>query len=137
MGTLFLYSQMKKIVWIIISVFLLTNCSTSQEKKAANVGQHYLDAVGNYNFDEARKYVTESSLPIIDRMEDFVDMAPEDEVKKNLPVTVNLQQISLNQDTALLIFETKSPLYTHTGSVYLVKNGKKWEVDLPKSFPEK
>lgn len=113
----------------------LLSCQNRQENYAQEVAQQYLESVGNYKFEEARVFVTDSSQMFISRMVKVVEMMSEEDIEKNLPVEVIIKQVTINQDTALVNFDTQSPLYTHNGNIYLVRQkGKKWLVDLPKSF---
>lgn len=128
---------MKRLSYIVVSIIIFAACSITPDKEVAKVAQKYLDAAGNYKFDQAREYVTDSSQYIIDIMENFTDLMPEEDIKKNLPVQVTLGQISIIKDTARVEFVTKSPIYTHENNIFLVKNGEKWEVDLSKSFTDK
>lgn len=130
---------MKKQLFIILGFCLiLFSCQINQEAKIKNVAQNYLEAVGNYKFDEGRSFVTDSSQIVIDRMVNIVKVMSEEDKEKNLPVEIIIKQVTIEQDTALVNFDTKSPLYTHNGNVYLIKqNGGKWLVDLRKTFPKK
>ena len=130
---------MKKQLFIILGFCLiLFSCQINQEAKIKNVAQNYLEAVGNYKFEEGRSFVTDSSQIVIDRMVNIVKIMSEEDREKNLPVEITIKQVTIDKDTALVNFDTKSPLYTHNGNVYLIKqNGGKWLVDLRKTFPKK
>ena len=121
--------------FILVLAITLLSCQNNQESQVREVAQQYLEAVGNYKFEEGRAFVTDSSQNFIDRMTNVVKMMTQEDLEKNLPVTVTIKQFSINQDTALVNFDTQSPLYTHNGNIYLVRQTNNiWLVDLPKSF---
>lgn len=126
---------MKKFIFLLMTVLFLTSCSINQEKEVQKIAQTYLDAVGNYHFDEARNFVTDSSFAMISMMENFLKQVPKEEIVKNLPVTTTISNVSVSNDTATVSFTTKSPLYQHEGMIKLIKTNRKWQIDLPLSFP--
>ena len=126
----------KRIFFIIVFALVMFSCQNRQEDQVKAVAQQYLETVGNYKFEEARVFVTDSSQFFIDRMINVVKLMPEEDIEKNLPVEVTIKQITINQDTAKVNFDTKSPLFTHNGDIYLVRQkGRKWLVDLRKTIP--
>ncbi len=130
---------MKKLLFIVFGFCLiLFSCQINQEAKIKEVAKNYLEAVGNYKFEEGRSFVTDSSQIVIDRMVSIVKVMSEEDKEKNLPVEIIIKQVTIDKDTAFVNFDTKSPLYTHNGNVYLIKQGGgKWLVDLRKTFPKK
>ena len=126
----------KQLVFIIALVLTVFSCQNMQENQVKEVAQQYLEAVGNYRFEEGRTFVTDSSYSYIDRMINVVKSMNKEDIEKNLPVEVTIKQVTINQDTALVNFDTHSPLFSHNGNIYLVRQkDKKWLVDLSKSFP--
>ncbi len=130
---------MKKLLFIVFGFCLiLFSCQINQEAKIKEVAKNYLEAVGNYKFEEGRSFVTDSSQIVIDRMFSIVKIMSEEDKEKNLPVEIIIKQVTIDKDTAFVNFDTKSPLYTHNGNVCLIKQkGGKWLVDLRKTFPKK
>lgn len=138
-NSLFNNKTMKKTI-ILLAFFTLSGFLWScggNESKVRDCAQQYLDAAGNFRFDEARDFITEESNSKITIMENFLKMIPENEIQRNLPVTNTIQNIVIEGDTATVNFESKSPLHTNNNTIKLVKKGHKWLVDLNLSIPEK
>ena len=128
---------MKKQLFIILGLSLILFSCHNKEDQVKEVAQNYLEAVGNYRFEEGRVLVTDSSQIVIDWMTNFVKNMSEEDKNRNLPVEITINQVTFDKDTALVNFDTKSPLYSNNGNVYIVRqdNGN-WLVDLRKTFPK-
>ena len=112
------------IAFVILSA-VCADCS-GDKREAGEVANRYLTLMGNYQFEEAKAYATDKQIEIICRVQDFSDMISDEDKQKVLPVTINIEDITISNDSAFVDFESVSPMFKNKGTLTMVKQDGKW-----------
>lgn len=112
-------------LFVIVCV-LLTGCNREQ-RKVEVIAQNYLTDMGNYRFDEAKKYASDKQLPMIEKAAEIVKDIPEENLQQVLPVTITIENISIENDTAFVVFESQSKAFQNKGMLKMVKRDGDWK----------
>ena len=101
---------MKKqiLLFIFCLVFALTSCH-NEIKQVTVIAETYLTDMGNYRFEEAKKYATEEQTAIIADAEDFMKNISEENIQQVLPVVITIENVVASNFIAYLptAFENK------------------------------
>ncbi|MBQ7551121.1 MAG: DUF4878 domain-containing protein [Bacteroidales bacterium] len=117
----------KTIYFLLVAVcVLLTGCNREQ-RKVEVIAQNYLTDMGNYRFEEAKKYAAEEQLPMIEKAAEIVKDIPEENLQQVLPVTITLKDINIENDSAFVVFESKSKAFQNKGMLKMVKQEGEWK----------
>ncbi len=124
---------MKRILFICIAAVVCFGCIDRQKEKAlvTEAAQGYLEAVGNYRFDEAVPYssrqTVENTLDVFNRLMKFTDTAY---VRSNTPAEITITDVKvLTSTTALVYYHKHSPITELDDSVSVIKEEGRWLVD--------
>lgn len=115
-----------KIFLLSFVCLLLISCNCEQRKVEA-IAQNYLNDMGNYRFEEAKKYATEEQIAMIDEAIKIVKDIPEENINQVLPVTITLEDINIENDSAFVVFESKSKAFQNKGMLKMVKQEGEWK----------
>lgn len=124
---------------IFFAIVIAIICSCSPEKRnASKFAKYYLEAVGNYHFDEVEKYAGDLVFRQLQNAKLFVQYNMDSTaLANNLPVSIEIDNVNFFQDTARVEFTSKSPIRTNKGYMIMVKNDTAWTVLLQDRIPEK
>ena len=108
---------------------LMAGCSNDTEQIRI-AAQGYLDAMGNYRPADARPYSTDETcsvtLAFFEHMMQFTDPSV---YANNIPATITLGEISIEEDTlATVDFHKSTPSMEQDGKVHLVLRNGQWRV---------
>lgn len=116
----------KNILFLFLIIGLvLTSCQNDQ-KNARQIAEIYLEHMGNYRFEEAKPYVTDEQLDIINQAADIIKTVPEENIKEVLPVTITIEKVTVEDDSAFIDFESKSRAFQNKGYLKMVKKDGQW-----------
>ncbi len=117
-----------KVLSSIVAIALLFSCS-SQKREVERIAQAYLDAETNFRISEARPYVSEDFMPMLNQIETFVLPNISDTVLNTLvPNKVNIKNTELFGDTAIVSFHSSNPSQETDAQVMLVRFDTTWLV---------
>ena len=121
----------------ICTMCLMTACN-SDKKEIARVAQGYLDATGNYLVEEAMPYANketrEVTLPFL--RDKLIPMTPQEYMESNTPATIELGEISVKGDTAMVCYTKTTPIKVLENEIMVVKEEGQWLVYVPLVLPE-
>ena len=111
---------------------LLCACGNPEHKAMEQAAYGYLDAAGNYRFDDARHYASpktcEVTLTFFDQLMTRVDTHY---VASNTPAKITIKSVHQTSDTtAYALFHKKTPIKTQDDTLQLVKIDGKWLADM-------
>ncbi len=116
---------------------LLAACN-NDEKEIAHVAQGYLDATGNYLIEEAMPYANqetcENTLTFLRDV--LIPMTPKEYMESNTPATIQLGEIAIEGDTAMVNYTKTTPIKVLEGEIMVVKEDGEWLVYVPLVLPE-
>lgn len=120
---------MKRILPILLlGACLLTACH-NDEKEIRKVAYGYIYAISNYQPTEARPYATpETCDTTLAFMELLVAHTDPTVYADNIPATVEIHTVTINDTTAVASYVKHAPAKTHEGFVHLVKQSGHWRV---------
>ena len=111
---------------LLISCFLLLfSCSGGDSPKA--VAEQYLKAIGQYDFEGAKKYGTEDTGKLLDVMSGFAKMAP-DSTKNDVSFVILDEKIDGEKASVIYKEEGKES----ETSLNLLRIEGKWKVNMTK-----
>jgi hypothetical protein len=116
-------SAIKSILFSVILIF--TACSGGDSPKA--VAEKYLNAIGSYDFDAAKKYGTEDTGKLLDMMSGFAKMVP-DSTKDDIRFTILDERI--DGEKAVVIYKEEGE--DAEVSLSLLRVDGKWKVNMTK-----
>lgn len=130
---------MKRKTLLIIAALgtLLSGCATDQ-KRIEKAAYGYLDAMGNYRFDDAYDYATQetqtNTLDVIQqRIMPTTDM---DYIHRNTPAEITITGVTIIDDTtALVSFHKSTPIQEQDGTLDMHKRGNRWLAHVLISLP--
>ena len=86
----------KTIYFLLVAVcVLLTGCNREQ-RKVEVIAQNYLTDMGNYRFEEAKKYAAEEQLPMIEKAAEIKIKVLSTGMKAISSITPEQQQLTAN-----------------------------------------
>lgn len=116
---------------------LLSGCN-SDKKQIKEAAMGYLNATGNYLIDEAMPYASketrEVTLPFL--RDKLIPLTPKEYIESNTPATIDLGDITINDDTAMVCYTKHTPIKELEGEIHLVREEGKWLVYVPLVLPE-
>jgi hypothetical protein len=122
--------NLKKFVFILLVFSLFSHCKQWGASKKTNnpeyITEKFLYHINHLEFDEAKKYGTESTKQMLDLMKSLVGLIPEQEPPK--PMLIEITSCDISGEKAKCH-------YTADGkkeSIDLLKTDGKWLVDLKK-----
>ena len=125
---------MKRILLFLLPLF--ASCSVNNDE-IERVALGYLDAMGNYRFDDAKPFATDETIETTLRFCNEVVMAQADtnavlaaNIKANMPATIVIDSIVRQNDTAALAYFTKNTPTTrnqHGKKLVVLRHGH-WRV---------
>ena len=129
---------MRKFAFIIVVLMAISCSSDKKEIEAAAKG--YLQAMGNYQIDEAIPFASshtkENTIPFIKHIMEHTDTAY---VNSNRPATITIKRTNLISDSIACVYYHKStPIKEVDDSVTLILENGQWLVDIhlkPLPFP--
>lgn len=126
-SVLYIYQIMKKqiLLFIFCLVFALTSCH-NEIKQVTVIAETYLTDMGNYRFEEAKKYATEEQTAIIADAEDFMKNISEENIQQVLPVVITIENVVVANDSAFIDFQSKSKAFQNEGYLKMVKQNGEW-----------
>ena len=115
-----------------MALTLLTACADSETKAIEAAAQGYLDAVGNYHFDEAIPYSSrktrEKTLPAFNLILAHSDTVY---VNSNRPATITINKTrKLSDTTAWVYYHKSTPIKEVDDSVSVILEDGQWLVDV-------
>ncbi|TAH42985.1 MAG: DUF4878 domain-containing protein [Bacteroidetes bacterium] len=110
---------------LISCIFLLFSCTGGDSPKA--VAEQYLKAIGQYDFDGAKKYGTEDTGKLLDVMSGFAKMAP-DSTKNEVSFVILDEKIE--GEKAIVIYKEEGK--ESETSLNLLRIEGKWKVNMTK-----
>ena len=121
---------MKKTAILIIAALgtLLSGCASNQ-KRIEQAAYGYLDAMGNYRFDDAYDYATQetqtNTLEVIQqRIMPNTDM---EYIRRNTPAEITITGVDIIDDTtAIVSFHKSTPIQEQDGTLDMHKRGNRW-----------
>lgn len=129
---------MKKLAFILTALMAISCSSDKKDIEAAAKG--YLQAMGNYQIDEAIPFASshtkEKTIPFIKYIMEHTDTAF---VNANRPATITIKGTNILSDTLARVYYHKStPIKEDDDSVTLILENGQWLVDIhlkPLQFP--
>lgn len=118
--------------------FLLAISCGGGEKQLKEYAYGYLDAMGNYRFDDAYDYATQetqtNTLDVIQqRIMPTTDM---DYIHRNTPAEITITGVNIIDDTtALVSFHKSTPIQEQDGTLDMHKRGNRWLAHVLISLP--
>lgn len=121
---------MRKSYYLILAACALmaTACQNNTEniQKAA---QGYLEAMGNYRPTDARQFATPETGEVTLAFYEYVIRQTDPRTyANNMPATITLGDIAINDTTATVSFHKSTPITQQDGSISLVKRKGQWLV---------
>lgn len=130
---------MKKFLLILSSatIILSVACSNAETKQIEAAAQGYLDAMGNYQIEEASPYATrqtrENTIPTLKFIKDHADTAY---MNSNKPAIITITKTKIISDTSARVYYHKStPIKEVDDSVTVLLEEGKWLVDEKTNLP--
>lgn len=137
-GILFIFSIMiRNITFILLSLLTLAACST-ESSKIKQAALQYSTAMGNYDFDEARKFATEQTCNITIDFYQHIALPNLDTayIRANTPATITITKVEQTSDTtATAYFHKTTPSSSADGDLNLVKRQGEWKADVVIAIP--
>lgn len=116
-----------------VVALMCLGCTNREQEKAQveEAARGYLEAVGNYRFDEAVPYssrqTVEKTLDVFNRLMKFTDTAY---VNSNTPAEITITGAKvLSSNTAVAYYHKHTPITEQDDSVTVVKEEGRWLVD--------
>lgn len=126
-----------------VACMALTSCTSSQEKAIESAAQGYLDAMGNYQIDDAFPYATkitrETTLGFYTRLMENADTAY---INSNRPAIITINKTKIISDTTARVYYHKhTPIKDVDDSIMVRLEDGQWLVDVrlantPFFFPD-
>ncbi|REK50617.1 MAG: DUF4878 domain-containing protein [Bacteroidetes bacterium] len=110
---------------LIITALFIASCGSSDSPKV--VAEKYLDAIGSYDFDGAKKYGTEETVKLLDMMAGFSKMVHD---STKTVTKYNVIDVKLDGDNATAIYKEEG-LDTES-RLSLQRIDGKWKVNMTK-----
>ncbi len=110
-------------------MFFLLAISCGGEKQLKEYAYGYLDAMGNYRFDDAYDYATQetqtNTLEVIQqRIMPNTDM---EYIRRNTPAEITITGVDIIDDTtAIVSFHKSTPIQEQDGTLDMHKRGNRW-----------
>jgi len=117
-------------IWLFGIVVLMCSCQNNR-KEAENVARKYLNHMNRMEYDEAKKFGTNSTIMLLEQIQSFMDLS--DTMGNRLidkKITINSCQI--NSDTALCKFEVDGNIH----ELKLVFINERWWVHFGDGLPK-
>lgn len=130
---------MKRLAYLLLALLTagaLTSCD-NERQEIKKVAKGYLEAVGNYRFEEAEPYVTQGTKDTtLAFFKAILPMTDSDYLASNTPAEITINSINMTSDeTASVAFSKKTPLNEVKDTVLLRKCDGQWLVDNVISVP--
>ena len=121
---------------VLIALFLNACNSNYNEQEIRSNAQGYLQAVGNYNFDEAIPYASkqtrEKTIPIFKHLQEHADTAY---VNSNRPAEFTFHNVRrLSDTTARIYYHKHTPIAEIDDSLTLLYEDGHWLADVHLGF---
>ncbi|MBP5327387.1 MAG: DUF4878 domain-containing protein [Bacteroidales bacterium] len=129
---------MKKILFVICLATLLSASCASDKHQVKSAAQHYLDATGDYNIDEACKYATPETVKGLRTIEKTVmRMVDPEYIKKNTPAKITIKDIIYTNDSvARVAFHKKTPIQEVDDTLMMVRYNGEWKAQIKIKVPD-
>lgn len=124
---------MSKLLRILACMLPLATACTHENRIIEETSYNYLDAMGNYRFDEAAAYASEDTRTITLKFFNEVMLPNTDSnfIKRNTPATIVINETSQTSDsTAFAIFTKTTPIVTQQDTLNLIKENGEWKADV-------
>ena len=124
---------MKKLALFLAAAVLLSACGARKQKQEIERAAFgYLNAVGNYRFDEAVEYSSSAtqrtSIKVFNKMMEMADTA---KLMENTPAVITITGVRLLTDTtARAYYHKHTPIKEQTDSLLMVLEEGRWLADV-------
>lgn len=127
MLSFFNYITMRKTLFPAALLLVLCACG-SDKKQIEQAAYGYLNAMGNYRFDEARPYATrqtcETTIDFFNSIMPHTDTAY---IVSNTPAEITIKSVHKTSDTtAYALFHKSTPITQQDDTLQLVKSDGQW-----------
>jgi hypothetical protein len=122
---------------LVISISLNPGCRTTKnsERSPAGVTVRFLQYMGKFDFEEARKLGTEKTNRLIDMLDMLVEISKEkgaDTIMKKKDIQVEIVKTAIDGNNAVVTYLNEQG---KEQTMDLVKEKGKWLVDMKKEMP--